>query len=176
MDQRKKSKGHALWARSTQNPDKSTGLLARLFACSLAPLTRSLAPDCSLCSRPPLRSLVRSLAHFAHSLVCGKVNYWMAIYSVFFSILAYSALLVNLLLWCFLIFSHLYPTRLGWTRLSLLNCCSNYDPTTDSIWSNLLNYLIWISMVLTCVYGVLCDLWPIQWCHFGKREFEERRE
>ena len=43
----------------------STGPLARLFV-------RSLAPDCSLRLRPPLRSLVRSLAHFAHSLARGK--------------------------------------------------------------------------------------------------------
>ena len=41
----------------------------------LAPLTRLLAPDCLLRSRPPLRSLVRSLAHFTHSLARGKVNY-----------------------------------------------------------------------------------------------------
>merc|ERR1711954_28254 len=41
--------------------------LACPFARSLAPLTRSLAPDCSLRSRPPLHSLVHSLAHFAHS-------------------------------------------------------------------------------------------------------------
>ena len=46
----------------------STGPLARLFV-------RSLAPDCSLRLRPPLRSLVRSLAHFAHSLARGKEVY-----------------------------------------------------------------------------------------------------
>ena len=43
---------------------QSTGPLARPFARSLAPLTRLLAPDCSPRSPPPLRSLVRSLAHF----------------------------------------------------------------------------------------------------------------
>ena len=53
----------------------STGPLAHPFACSRAPLTRSLVPDCSLCSRLPLRSLVRSLAHFAHSLARGKVSF-----------------------------------------------------------------------------------------------------
>ena len=53
----------------------NTGPLARPFARSLAPLTRELAPDCSLRSRPPLRSLVHSLAHFAHSLARGKVNF-----------------------------------------------------------------------------------------------------
>ena len=48
--------------------------LLALLAHSVA-LTRSLAPDCLLRSRPPLRSLIRSLAHFAHSLARGKVNY-----------------------------------------------------------------------------------------------------
>merc|ERR1711954_378440 len=47
-------------------------------------LTRSLGLDCSLCSRPPLRSPIRSLAHFAHSLPCGTVNDWIAILSAFF--------------------------------------------------------------------------------------------
>ena len=61
----------------------------RLFACSLAPLTRSLAPDFS---HPPLRSLVRSLAHFAHSFAHGKVNYQMAILSEFFSIFDHSGM------------------------------------------------------------------------------------
>ena len=49
-----------LWSGTNKNRDLSTGPLARPFACSLAPLTRSLAPDCSLRSRPPLRSLPRS--------------------------------------------------------------------------------------------------------------------
>ena len=60
-----------LWSGTNKNKDVSTGPLARPFARSLAPLTRSLAPDCSLRSRPPLRSLVRLLAHFAHSLARG---------------------------------------------------------------------------------------------------------
>ena len=51
----------SLWARSTKNPDKSTGPLARPF----------------------LRSLICSLAHFTRSLACGTVNDWMAILSVF---------------------------------------------------------------------------------------------
>ena len=46
----------ALWARTVKNTDCSTGPLARPFARSLAPL-------------------IRSLAHFAHSLARGKVNY-----------------------------------------------------------------------------------------------------
>ena len=50
-----------LWARIIKNPGCSTGSLARPFACSLAPLTFSLAPP-------------RSLAHFAHSLTRGTVN------------------------------------------------------------------------------------------------------
>ena len=62
-----------------QNQDVSTGPLARRFARSLAPLTRSLAPDCSLRSRPPLGSFVCSLAHFTHYLARGTVNDWMAI-------------------------------------------------------------------------------------------------
>ena len=71
-------------ALAIQSTDCGTGPLARPFARSLAPLTRSLAPDCSLRSRPPLRSLVRSFAHFAHSLARGTVNDWMDILSVFF--------------------------------------------------------------------------------------------
>ena len=64
-----------LWSGTYKNRDVSTGPLARPFARLLAPLTRLLAPDCSLRSRPPLRSLVRSLAHFAHTLARGKVNF-----------------------------------------------------------------------------------------------------
>ena len=52
--------GDALWSGTNKNRDVSTGPLARPFARSLAPLTRSLAPDCSLRSRPPLRSLICS--------------------------------------------------------------------------------------------------------------------
>ena len=65
----------ALRSGTNKNREVSTGLLARPFARSLAPLTRSLTRDCSLRLRPPLCSLVRSLAHFAHSLACGKVNF-----------------------------------------------------------------------------------------------------
>ena len=64
-----------LWPGTNNNRDVSTGPLARPFARSLAPLTCSLTPDCLLRSRHPLRSLVRSLAHFAHSLARGKVNF-----------------------------------------------------------------------------------------------------
>ena len=53
---------YALWARITKNTDWCTGPLARPFAHLLAPLTRLLAPHCSL-------------AHFAHSLARGKVKY-----------------------------------------------------------------------------------------------------
>ena len=69
----KADNGDAQWFRTAKNPDVSTGPLARPFDCSLAPLTRSLAPDCSLCSRPPLHLLVCSLAHFAHTLARGTV-------------------------------------------------------------------------------------------------------
>ena len=41
-----------LWSRITNNPDCSTGPLACPFAHSPAPLTRLLAPPCSLCSLP----------------------------------------------------------------------------------------------------------------------------
>ena len=77
-----------LWSITAKNTDCSTGPLARPFAHSL---THSLAPDCSLCSHPPLRSLVRSLAHFANSLACGTLNDWMTILSVSFSIFDHSA-------------------------------------------------------------------------------------
>ena len=50
----------AQWGRTAKNWDVGTG---------------PLAPHYSLCSRAPLRTLVRSLAHFAHSLARGKVNY-----------------------------------------------------------------------------------------------------
>ena len=44
-------------------------------------------------TRSSVRLLVRSLAHFAHSLARGTVNHWMAILSVFFSIFDHSAAL-----------------------------------------------------------------------------------
>ena len=73
------------WARIFKNTDWSTGPLAHPFARSLASLTPSLAPHYSLRSRPPLRSLVRSLAHFAHSLARGKVNFrWLFCLCFFF--------------------------------------------------------------------------------------------
>ena len=81
----------SLWSKTAKNTDCSTGPVPRPFTRSLAPFTHFLAPDCSLRSRPPLRSLVRSLAHFGHSLARGKVNYKMAILSVFFSIFDHSA-------------------------------------------------------------------------------------
>ena len=71
----------APWASSTNNPDESTGSLARLFACSLALLIRSLALPCLLRLLTPLHSL---------GLANGAVNDLMAILSVFFSILDYS--------------------------------------------------------------------------------------
>ena len=61
--------------RGSESGRSSSGPLARPFARSLAPLTRSLAPHYSLRSRASLRSLVRSLAHFAHSLARGKANF-----------------------------------------------------------------------------------------------------
>ena len=58
-----------------------------LFACTAR---RSLVR--LLCSRPPLRSLVRSLTHF---LACGTVNDYMAIFSVFLAILAHSVVVMR---------------------------------------------------------------------------------
>ena len=76
MEEEKEKK--TLWSIIAKNTDCSTGPPARPFVCSLAPLTRSLALDCSLRSCPPLRSLIRSLAHFAHSLARGKVYDFMS--------------------------------------------------------------------------------------------------
>ena len=80
------------WSITAKNTDCSTGPLACPFAGSLAPLTRLLASDCSLRSRPPLRSLVRSLAHFAHSLARETVNDWMTHFVCVFSIFDHSVL------------------------------------------------------------------------------------
>ena len=55
-----------------KQPRIKTEVLGHLLVRSLAPLTRLLAPDCLLHSRPPLRSLIGSLALF---LARGKVNY-----------------------------------------------------------------------------------------------------
>ena len=67
-----------LWFISAKNRDVSTGLLARPFAHSLAPIIRSLAPPCSLHSRALLRSLICSLAHFTHSFAREKVYNFMS--------------------------------------------------------------------------------------------------
>ena len=66
------------WA--THSSVRSFTRTAHSFACStlLASLARSAA-------------LTYSLAHFAHSLPCGKVNDQIAIHSVFFSVLDHSA-------------------------------------------------------------------------------------
>ena len=111
----------ALWARSIKNPDESTAPLPRPFAHSLAPLTCLLAPHSSLCSHAPLRSFIRLLVHFAHSLAHGTVNDWMAIYFVFFSILDHSVLALNELnnspwfrtAWCWDLLTFISPTSSG---------------------------------------------------------------
>ena len=64
----------ALWSVTNKNRDVSTGPLARQLARSLAPLTHLLARHCSLRSRAPLRSLIRFLTHFTHSLTRGTMN------------------------------------------------------------------------------------------------------
>ena len=85
----KKDDVTALWARSTKNPDVSTGPFSRSFPRLLASLTGSLAPPCLLCSRAPLRSLI-----------CSLVGKWMitdqmTILSVFILILDHSALVLQ---------------------------------------------------------------------------------
>ena len=72
------------WA--TRSSVRSFARTAPSFARSLAPLPRSLALHYLLRSRAPQRSLIRSVAHSAHSLAREKVNDWMAIHSVFFSL------------------------------------------------------------------------------------------
>ena len=72
--------GSALWARIIKNPDHS-------LVCSHHSLILLLNPACVAC---PL-CCAHSLAHFAHSLIRGTVNDWMAINSVFFPILDHSA-------------------------------------------------------------------------------------
>ena len=80
--------------RATPSSVRSFARTAHLFACSTlfallacsTALIHSLAPPYSLSSRAPLRLVVRSLVHFAHSLAHGTVNDWMAILCVFFSI------------------------------------------------------------------------------------------
>ena len=68
----------------TKNADCSTGPLTRPFARSLAPLTRLLASHYSLRLRTPLRSLVCSLAHFAHFRACGtQMIRWLFILCFF---------------------------------------------------------------------------------------------
>ena len=60
----------ALWSITAKNTDCITGPLARPFARSVAPLTRSLAPDCSLRFARALRcahSLARSLRSLPRS-------------------------------------------------------------------------------------------------------------
>ena len=55
-----------------QTRDVSTRPLALPFVHSLAPLTRSLAPDCSLHLRATLCSLICSLAHSLTPSLVGK--------------------------------------------------------------------------------------------------------
>ena len=78
-----------LWFSSVRILDMNTGPLSSPLARSLALLTHSLAPPCSLRLRAPLRSLVCSLAHFAHSLARGKVYDLM---SQFHLVLTHSAM------------------------------------------------------------------------------------
>ena len=60
------------WLKRYEIDALGTGPFTPPFACSLAPLTQSLAPHCSLRSRAPLRSFVRSLAHSLTPELMGK--------------------------------------------------------------------------------------------------------
>ena len=74
-----------------KQPKIQTEVLGHSLVCSLSRLHRSLVcllrTTCFACAL----HCAHSLAHFAHSLARGTVNDLMAIYSVFFSILAHSA-------------------------------------------------------------------------------------
>ena len=83
--------------RQRLTPDVSTGPLARPFTRSLAQLTHLLAPHCSLHSRVPQHSFVRSLACSpAHSRARGNVNDWISQYP---AVLTYSALVEDRMSW-----------------------------------------------------------------------------
>ena len=69
-----------LWARIAQNPDCSTGPLARPFACSLAPLIIHLLRTAHFARALRCTHL---FAQFTHTLARRTVNDWMAIFSVF---------------------------------------------------------------------------------------------
>ena len=64
---------------------KGTGPLALPFTHLLAPLTHSLTAHYSLHLRAPLRSLVRSLTHFTHSLMGQWMVGWLFILGFFLS-------------------------------------------------------------------------------------------
>ena len=55
----------------------------RLSVRSFAPLTHALDPPCSIHSRAPLRSIVRSLTHFADPLTRGKTYNFRSSYHCF---------------------------------------------------------------------------------------------
>ena len=74
----------AQWFKTAKNQDICNGPLASPFARLLTLLTHPLAPHCLLCSRAPLRSLIRLLTHFAHSRARGTENVRMAIHFVVF--------------------------------------------------------------------------------------------
>ena len=81
MDKRKKR----YYTMGQNNQDSRLQYWAtRLSAPSFARTTRLLALHSLLRSHALLHSLICSLAHFAHSLTCGTVNDWIAIYPVFF--------------------------------------------------------------------------------------------
>ena len=70
------------WFRTSWNRDSSIGPLAHPLAHSLAPLTRLLAPHCSLCSSAPHHSFVRSRAHSLAPELMGQWWIFVQIQSV----------------------------------------------------------------------------------------------
>ena len=75
-----------------KQPEIQTAVLGHSLVRSLICLHRSLVRLLRPAHFARALRCADSLAHFAHSLAHGTVNDWIAIYSVFFFILAHSAL------------------------------------------------------------------------------------
>ena len=110
----------------------SAGPLACPFAPLLAPLICLLALDCSLRSRPLLHSLVRSLAHFAHSRAHGKMNDWMSHNDLVLShsaLLQWLFLLLLILLLLLLLHHRHYGCRWGLGGVSAVSMSRGCPPS-----------------------------------------------
>ena len=107
---------------------QTEGSFARPFTPKLAPFTRPPAPHHLLCSCIPLRSLVGSLAHFAHSLARGK---WMAffLFCFFYSGPQCGFEFIFLQMYPFFALSTWFSCKRAeirfrnWTWLTLWSCC-----------------------------------------------------